>query len=328
VALGCFISPGRSLEAAVERVTLADELGYEACYVTQLAGRDALSVCAHYAAHTERIRLGTGVVPIYARAPAQMAQTAATVDEVSGGRFNLGMGVSHRPVVEGWFGTQIGKPLAEMREYAGIVRAILRGEPPPAGERWQTVFQLSGLDPRPDLPIYLAGLSPGMLRLAGEIANGVVLWLCTHTYIRDVVVPELTKGRERAGKPLDGFDIVAAVPCAVTDDPAAARATVRRDVAIPYFGLPFYRAMIERSGFEADVAAFDAAAGDIEAMRAAVSDEFLGKLAGVGDEETVRSVLKAYADAGTTSPCVGPIARTDVEGTLRAAAGALQPQAG
>ena len=84
-----------------------------------------------------------------------------------------------------------------------------------------------------------------MLRLAGELADGVILWLCEPGYIREVVVPEVTKGREKAGKPLDGFDIVAAVPSAVTDDPDAARDTMRNDL-IPYFSLPFYRAMIER----------------------------------------------------------------------------------
>ncbi|HEX2084917.1 MAG TPA: LLM class flavin-dependent oxidoreductase, partial [Solirubrobacteraceae bacterium] len=138
MALGCFVSVGRSLEQAVARVRLAEELGYEAVYVTHIAGRESLTVLTHYAAHTERVRLGTGVVPIYTRTPATMAQTAATIDELSGGRLNLGVGVSHRPVVEGWHGQTIDKPVSEMREYVGIVRAILRGEEPPAGEKWRT----------------------------------------------------------------------------------------------------------------------------------------------------------------------------------------------
>src|ERR1700744_1991494 len=146
---------------------------------------------------TERVRLGTGVVPIYTRTPATMAQTAATIDVLSGGRFTLGLGVSHRPVVEGWHGQTIDRPTAEMREYVEIVRAILRGEPPPWGEKWQTGFALSGLGPRPGLPIFIAALSPRMLRLAGEIADGVILWLCNPNYIRDVVVPEVSAGRER-----------------------------------------------------------------------------------------------------------------------------------
>src|SRR5205807_4352973 len=186
---------------------------------------------------------------------------AATIDELSGGRLSLGLGVAHRPVVEGWHGQTIDKPVREMREYASIVRAILRGEDPPAGEKWRTGFRLIGLEPRPALPIYFAGLSPGMLRAAGELADGVILWLCNPEYIERVVVPEVTRGRERAGKELDGFDIVAAVPSAATGDRDEAFATMRGDL-LTYFSLPFYRAMLERSGYEEDIAAFDAAAGD------------------------------------------------------------------
>jgi len=313
---GCFISTGRSLDAAIARVRLAEELGYEAVYVTHIAGRDSLVVCTAYAMSTERIRVGTGVIPIYTKTPASMAQTAATIDELSGGRLNLGLGVSHRPVVEGWHGQTIDKPVREMREYASIVRAILRGEDPPAGEKWRTGFRLIGLEPRPDLPIYCAGLSPGMLRAAGELADGVILWLCSPEYIERVVVPEVTRGRERAGKELDGFDIVAAVPSAATGDRDEAFATMRGDL-LTYFSLPFYRAMLERSGYEEDIAAFDAAAGDAERMKAAISDGFLAALTAVGD---VPAGVERYRAAGTTSPCVGPIPGTDFEATLRAAA--------
>jgi probable F420-dependent oxidoreductase len=319
VATGCFISTGRSLEQAVERVRLAESLGYESVYLTHIAGRESLTVLTAYALATSRIRLGTGVVPIYTRTPATMAQTAATIDELSGGRMVLGLGVSHRVVVEHWHGQTIDRPAAEMREYVSIVRAILRGEAPPAGEKWPTTFQLSGLDPRPELPIYIAALSPAMLRLAGEIADGVVLWLCNPQYIRDVVVPEVRAGRERVGRELDGFDIAPAVPAALTEDREAAFAAMRRDL-LPYFSLPFYRAMIERSGFAAELEAFDAAAGDSDAMQAAISLRFLEALTAVGDEAAVRAGLDAYRRAGATSPCLGPIARTDFEATLRAGA--------
>jgi F420-dependent oxidoreductase-like protein len=319
--LGCFLSPGRSFDTAIERVQRAEELGYDAAFVTHIAGRESLTVLTAYAMRTSRIRLGTGVVPIYTRTPATMAQTAATIDDISNGRLTLGLGVSHRPVVEGWHGQTIDKPVAEMREYVAIVRAILRGEQPPAGEKWRTGFQLAGLDSRPDLPVYVAALSPAMLRLAGEIADGVVLWLCTPSYVRDVVVPEVRAGRERAGKPLDGFEIVPAVPSALTDDAAAVRDTMRGEL-IPYFGLPFYRAMLDRSGYGDEIAAFDTAAGELDGMRAAISDRFLGELAAIGDAETVRAGIGRYRDAGATTPCVGPVSRTDVVATLEAAAGA------
>jgi len=316
MATGCFIPAARSLDSAVERVKLAESLGYETVYVTHIAGRESLTVLTAYALATSRIRVGTGVVPIYTRTPATMAQTAATIDELSGGRLTLGLGVSHRAVIEGWHGQTIDKPAAEMREYASIVRAILRGEDPPAGEKWRTGFRLMGLDPRPELPIYIAALSPAMLRLAGEIGDGVLLWLCSPQYIEDVVVPEVTKGRERAGKTLEGFDITPAVPAALVQDRTAAFAAMRGDL-LPYFGLPFYRAMLERSGFGADIEAFDGASGDVEAMKAAISEGFLEQLTAVGDESAVHAGIERYRAAGATSPCVGPVPKTDFEATLR-----------
>ncbi len=303
---------------------LAESLGYETVYVTHIAGRESLTVLTAYALATERIRVGSGVVPIYTRTPATMAQTAATIDELADGRLTLGLGVSHRPIVEGWHGQSIERPVAEMREYAGIVRAILRGEDPPSPgpadgvpSKWTSNFHLAGLDPRPGLPIYLAALSPAMLRLAGEVADGALLWLCSPAYIRDVVVPEVTAGRERAGKTLDGFEIVPAVPAALSEDPGPAYAAMRRDL-VPYFGLPFYRAMIERSGFAADIAAFDAAGGDYDAMQAAISLDFLEQLTAVGDAEAVQAGVKRYREAGATYPSIGPIAGTDFDATLRA----------
>ena len=205
--------------------------------MTHIAGRESLTVLGAYAHATSRIRIGTGVVPIYTRTPATMAQTAATLDEISGGRLTLGMGVSHRPVVEGWHGQSIDHPVREMREYTTIVRAILRGEDPPSGEKWKTGFHLVGIETRPKLPIYVAALSPAMLRLAGEIGDGVMLWLCNPRYIAEVVIPEVTAGRERAGLGIDGFDVVAAVPAAMTDDPPA---PTRRCAAIccPTSGCP------------------------------------------------------------------------------------------
>ena len=300
---------------------LAEELGYASVNVTQLANRDALTVLAAYAAHTHRVRLGTGVVPIYARTPAAMAQAAATVDEISAGRLVLGIGVSHKITVENWFGSHIGKPVSEMREYLQILRAILAGEDPPEGERFRTRFHFMGFQPRPDIPLYIAALSPKMLELAGELADGVVLWLCNPEYIRDVVVPHVTEGRRRAGKELDGFDIVAAVPAAVTDEVDGARATLRADLT-PYFLLPFYRNMIERSGYGADIKLFDEAmeAGDHGSAATAISDVYLENLAAVGPADIAAAAVERYRDAGATSPCIGPIPGTDFSNTLESLA--------
>ena len=320
MATGCFVSTGRSLDQAIERVKLAESLGYHSVFVTHIAARESLTVVTGYALATERIRVGTGVVPIYTRTPATMAQTAATIDEASEGRLTLGLGVSHRAVVEGWHGQTIDHPVSEMQEYVAIIRAILRGEDPPAGEKWRTGFRLGGLEPRPEIPIFIGALSPAMLRLAGEIGDGVMLWLCEPNYIRDVVIPSVREGRERAGKDMPGFEIVAAVPAALTDNPAGAYEAIRGELLI-YFSLPFYRTMLERSGHGADIAAFDAAVAerDSEAMRSAISERFLDALTAVGDEDAVRAGIERYGTAGVTLPCVGPISRTDFEATLRAA---------
>jgi probable F420-dependent oxidoreductase len=319
--IGAFISAGRSLDAALDRARLADELGYDSVYTTHIAGRDSLSVLTAYASVTERVRLGTGVVPIFSRTPASMAQIAATIDEFSGGRMVLGLGVSHKITVENWYDAEISKPVTQMREYVGIVRAILRGEAPPEGDFFNTNFQFMGYSARPDLPIYIAALSPNMLRLAGEIGDGVLLWLCNPDYIRDVVVPSVREGRERAGKELDGFDIVPAVTVALTDDPDAARATMRQEL-LTYASLPFYRAMLEGSGFGDDLAAFDEGmqAGDVEKAKAGLSDRLLTALAGIGSADDVRGAVIRYRDAGATSPSIGGLPGSDLEGAMRAVA--------
>jgi F420-dependent oxidoreductase-like protein len=319
--VGTFISVGRSLDTALDRVRLAERLGYHSVYTTHLAARDSLTVLAAYANASESIRLGTGVLPIYSRTPVAMAQQAFTIDEISGGRLNLGIGVSHQVTVENWYGTTIGKPVAEMRAYVAVLRAIFAREDPPESDRFSTRFHFLGLEPRADLPIYVAGLSPKMLELAGEVADGVVLWLCNPDYIREVVVPHVREGRRKAGKRLDGFDIVAAVPTAVTDEVDGARATLRADLA-PYFLLPFYRKMIQRSGYDADVRLFDEAMerGDASAAAIAISEGFLENLAAIGPPDIAAATVERYRDAGATSPCIGAIPGTDFTSALEALA--------
>jgi alkanesulfonate monooxygenase SsuD/methylene tetrahydromethanopterin reductase-like flavin-dependent oxidoreductase (luciferase family) len=316
MGLGAFIGVGKSLETALQRVEQAERLGYESAYVTHIAARDSVTTLMAYAARSERLLLGTGVTPIYSRTPVATAQSFGTLDEYSGGRAIIGLGVSHRPAVEAWYGQKIEQPLREMREYVGVVRAILRNEDPPQGETFHSHFHFMGFEPRPDIPIYLAGLAPGMLRLAGEIADGVVLWLCNPEYIRSTVVPSIAEGRAKAGKSPEGFDIVAAVPAAVTSEPDQAKAQLRSEL-IPYFSLPFYRKMIELSGFGDDLAGFDSDGVD------AISDEFLARLAAIGTAEEAEAVVRSYADSGASSPCIGGISKTDFDTTLEALAGCL-----
>jgi alkanesulfonate monooxygenase SsuD/methylene tetrahydromethanopterin reductase-like flavin-dependent oxidoreductase (luciferase family) len=303
----------------MERVRRADDLGFDSVFTTHTAGRDSLSVLMAYASVSQRIRLGTGVLPIFSRTPVATAQAAATIDEFSGGRMVLGLGVSHKVTVENWFNSSIEKPVTQMREYAGIVRALLRGEQAPEGEFFNTNFAFMGYEPRPELPIQIAALSPNMLRLAGEIGDGVALWLCGPDYIRDVVVPHVREGREKAGKSLDGFEILCAVPAAVTDERDAAFDRMRRDL-ITYFSLPFYRRMLESSGYGEEIAAFDAgmADGDTERATAGLSDRMLGELFAVGTSDDVVAGVQRYLDAGATSPNVAAVPGTDFGATLEA----------
>jgi alkanesulfonate monooxygenase SsuD/methylene tetrahydromethanopterin reductase-like flavin-dependent oxidoreductase (luciferase family) len=319
--ISAFISPGRSLETTLDRVKLADGLGYDAVYTTHIAGRDSLTVLMAYAASSERARLGTGVVPIFSRTPATMAQTAATIDEFSGGRMVLGLGVSHRVTVENWHGQQITKPVSQMRDYLNDVRAIFRGEPPPDSEFFPTRFAFMGYEARADLPIYVAPLAPRMIKLAGELADGVMLWLCCPSYIESTVIPSLREGVAASGRSFDDFDVVAAVPTALTDDPEAARAALRQEL-ITYASLPFYRAMLEASGFADELAAFDAgmAEGDVEKAKAGLSDRMLGELAGIGGKNEVHGAVRRYQDAGTMSPGIGGLPGTDFDAAIEAVA--------
>ena len=183
-----------------EHAAMADQLGYDSVNCSHIAARDSFTTLAGLAHLAPSVTLATAVAPIYHRSPASMAQTAATIDDLSGGRFRLGLGTGHRATMGGWHGQDIGNPVAEMREYVALVRALLAGGEPPAGLRWNSSFAFNGFKARADIPIYLAGLSPAMLRLAGEIADGVVLWACPASYVGDVVMREVAAGRARAGR--------------------------------------------------------------------------------------------------------------------------------
>src|SRR3989442_15039168 len=200
-----------------------------------------------------------------------MAQAALTLSELTGGRFTLGLGVSHRASMEGMLGLSLHEPLAVMREYVAVLRGAVGGTAAFDGRHYRVKWSLAVPERPPAPAIYLAALSRNMLELAGEIADGVVLWLCSPGYVRDVAVPALERGRRRAGKTLAGFEIGAAGPLAISDDAPGALAAFRTELA-RYLTLPFYRAMLEASGLGKELAAFDrsgeVAAGVTGARRA------------------------------------------------------------
>src|SRR5207247_125309 len=230
--------------------------GYDSVWVTHGAGRDSFVLLAAYAAATTRVGLGNGVVPVAPRHAVAMAQCALTTNEVSGGRFRLGIGVSHKTSMEAMLGLRLVEPLAVMREYVAVLRGALGAGSEFEGRHYRVRWAMAVPTRPPAPPIHLAALSVKMLELAGEIADGVVLWLCPPAYVRDVAVPALERGRRRAGKPLAGFEVVAAVPLAVTDARAAAMAAFRAELK-RYLEQPFYRAMMQAAGLGDGVTAFD-----------------------------------------------------------------------
>jgi probable F420-dependent oxidoreductase len=297
-----YLSPGQDLGVAVELARRAETLGYESVWVTHGLGRDSFLVLAAYGTATTRVGLGNGVVPIYPRHPVAMAQAALTLAEMTGGRFILGIGVSHREMMEGMLGLTLADPLGMMREYVAVLRGALGTGADFAGAHYHVRWSLA-LPRRPAPPrVYLAALSRRMLELAGEIADGAILWLCPPAYVRDVARPALERGRKRAGKTLDGFEIVAAVPLAVTGDPAAARQAFRGELA-RYLALPFYRAMLEASGLSEGVRAFD--------RDGAVLDGLTDALSAIGDAAGARGYVAAYRAAGVTLPAIRPITFPD-----------------
>lgn len=302
------LNAGSTLAASADRVKVAETLGYESVWITQLPdARDGALVLAAYAQATTRIGLGSFVLPIYTRHPTAMAQMALTLDELSGGRFNLGLGVSHKITVEHMWGLRLADPVQAMREYLGIVRALVtQGSVDSSGAHF-TAHSSYGAPRRQGMPIVISALNPRMLELSGELADGVALWMCAPDYIRDEVVPRVRTGRERAGRPLEGFEIIAAVPVCLTSDPAAGREAFRTTVQ-RYASLPYYRKMLDRT---------------FPDMSDNPSDAILAALGGVGDEAAVRGAVARYREAGATLPLVGPFAghpgAAEVEQTLQAA---------
>jgi F420-dependent oxidoreductase-like protein len=296
--LAAYLTPGSDLGAAVDLARRAEALGYESAWVTHGLGRDSFLVLAAYAAATTRLGLANGVVPIYPRHPVAMAQAALTLSELSGGRFRLGIGVSHRASMESMLGLSLAEPLAVMREYVAVLRGALGAGATFDGRHYRVRWSMAVPRRPPAPPVYLAALSRRMLEVAGEIADGVILWLCPPAYVRDVAVPAIERGRRAAGQPLAGFEIAAAVPLAITDDRAAALAAFRGELA-RYAALPFYRAMLEASGHAADLRAFD--------RDGAVPEALAESLGAVGAAAGARAYVTAYREAGVTLPVVRPI---------------------
>lgn len=303
----------------------ADRLGYAVAWAAEAYGSDAVTVLTWVAAQTQRIDVGSAVMQIPGRTPANTAMTAATLDTLSGGRFRLGLGVSGPQVSEGWHGVPFAKPLARTREYIDIVNKALARErltydgefftlPLPDGPGKALTLTVHPV--REHIPTYLAAIGPKNLELAGELFDG---WLAIFysPEFADELLASIAAGRAKVGKTLDGFDVVPTVPVVIGDDVEACAAPLRAYAALYVGGMGsreknFYNALATRMGYG------DAAADvqdrylakDIAGAMAAVPFEFIDRTSLIGPPERIAERLHAYAEAGVTTLTVGTYAAT------------------
>ncbi|MBI4010969.1 MAG: LLM class flavin-dependent oxidoreductase [Candidatus Rokubacteria bacterium] len=291
----------------VELARLAEAAGYESVWVPEGSGKDAFSQLTAYALATREIGLATGIVTIFPRSPAILAMTAATLDHLSDQRAILGLGVGHKELLETGHGVVYDRPVRRMREYVTLVRGILHGQAlPPAVVVPVTRFRLDFIPERAELPIYVAALGPQMCRLAGEVADGVLLNWATPGYAAEAVA-EVRAGAERAGRDGRAVDVACYIRAAVGEDPAAVARSLALETA-RYVALDFYRRMFDRSGFARETAAVVAALPQgIEAAAARVSDRMLEAVALFGDDAAWRKRLGEYRALGVALPVIAPV---------------------
>ncbi len=294
---------------ALELTQRAEALGFDSVWVPEAYGTDAISILGALAARTERIRLGTGIVNVFSRTPALLAQTAATLDLISGGRFVLGLGTSGHQVVSGWHGVPFDRPLLRMRETIAIVRQVLRRE------RLQFQGEVFHLDQglkllahplRATVPIFLATLTPAGLRLTGELADGWIPTLFSPDHV-DLFLPDLERGARAAGRPLDSIAIAPSVPVLIDDDRGRARDSLKPWVALYVGGMGsrtknFYNDVVQRYGFAAEASTIQDLYLNGKQLKAIrnVPDGLVDAITIAGPAAYARERLAAWSSAGVT----------------------------
>jgi F420-dependent oxidoreductase-like protein len=296
---------------AVEFAVEAEKLGLDVCWVAEAWGADAPSPLGYLAARTERMQLGSGVIQVGTRSPVTIAQTAMTLAHLSGGRFLLGLGVSGPQVMEGLHGISFGHPLGRMRETVEIVRRVCAGEKVSyAGHHYQIPIDrakpMRVALPPVAVPVYLATLSPKMLALTGEVADG---WLGTSFVPEraDAYFEHLDAGLARAGRTRADLDICQGAEITLVDEAELARtlASRKKELAFSLGGMGsatanFYNDAYSRQGW-ADVAAAVRErwqAGDRDGAAALVTDDMVLATTLIGTEDMVRARLRTWRDAG------------------------------
>ncbi len=298
-----------SFPDSLELTLRAEALGYDSVWVPEAWGFDAVSTLGALAVRTERIRLGTGILNVFSRSPALLAQTAVTLDILSRGRFILGLGTSGPQVVQGWHGVAFERPMQRMRETVDIVRRVLRREPLRfAGQVFQLGqgLKLLARPPRPDLPIFLATLTPAGLRLTGEIADGWLPTLFAPEHL-DVFRGDLARGAGAAGRSLALLEIAPSMPVCVDEDGSSARDALRPWVALYVGGMGsrarnFYTETVARYGFAEEARAVQdlyLSGRKAEAMQL-IPEALIDAVTITGPPPRVRERLQVCAGAGVT----------------------------
>lgn len=308
-------SGGQSYREVIDFVVEGERLGLDVCWVAEAWGSDAVSVLGHLAARTERLLLGSGILQLDTRTPAALAQAAISLSELSDGRFLLGLGASGPQVMEGLHGVAFDKPLARMRETIEIVRALATGERlDHQGQMYAIPRPGSATRPmrlstkaRDRIPIYVAAMSPGMLRLTGAVADG---WLGTSFVPEgsDAYFGPLTEGLRTSGRTLADLDVCQGAEVAIFDDEEQVRRHVagrKKELAFSLGGMGsattnFYNRAYSRQGW-AEVAAQVHErwqAGDRDAAVALVTDDMVLATTLIGTEERVQQRLQVWADCG------------------------------
>jgi probable F420-dependent oxidoreductase len=310
--LGVAFTGGLDASDIVACVRLAEDLGYESAWVAEGHGGDQFAILAACAAATSRIRLGTSISSVFVRSAPTIAMAAATVDQLSNGRFVLGLGSSHRVQVEGEHGLPYARPIPRVRETVAVVRALLRdGAVSYRGD----VLDIPRFDfwfkpLRPAVPVYLAGLFRPMLEVCGEIADGVILTWSTLDFARRAAA-HVAAGAARAGRATADIEITSLLGAAVGDDLDEARRRLKPGVALYAGYFPRYNRLLAESGFTAAAAAIQAAwaAGDRQAAARLVPDALVDAVALVGPPQRCRERLAEYRKAGLDLPIVTPRVR-------------------
>jgi F420-dependent oxidoreductase-like protein len=298
----------------LQKVQIADELGVDSVWVSEAWGRDAFTLLTELALKTSRINVGTSIVNVFSRSPAVLAMTAATLDELSGGRMILGLGSSGANVIEHWHGAEFKRPLRRLREYVEVINLIVSGQPLRySGEilRLERGFTLRGqgfVPPRTHIPIFIAALTPASLRQSAALADGVlpIFWPKER-------FPELCQtvqaAAEQEGRPAAAVTIAPMIGVFLTDgdDEQAVRQRARVPVAF-YIGRMgrFYYEMLQRNGYAAEVEAVRAAweRRDGAAAADAVSDRLLQATAIVGPLDACAEQLDERRALGVDLPIV------------------------